>query len=147
MPHIHHRVGIKASPESVYAALTTLEGLAGWWTPQTAGDPGKGGTIEFRFGEWGGPDMHVTEATLARRVEWRVVRGKGQWEGTTISFELEPAGEHTGVRFRHAGFATEEADFAHVSAKWVVFLLSLKAFVERGQGTPFPSEAKIDEHN
>jgi uncharacterized protein YndB with AHSA1/START domain len=32
MANIVHRVGIKASSEAVYAALTTQDGLAGWWT-------------------------------------------------------------------------------------------------------------------
>ena len=33
MVDILHRVGVKSpSPEKVYDALTTVEGLAGWWT-------------------------------------------------------------------------------------------------------------------
>ena len=28
---IHHEVGIKASPEAVYQALTDTKRLAGWW--------------------------------------------------------------------------------------------------------------------
>jgi hypothetical protein len=32
MPDILHRVGIQASAEKVYWALTDEEGLAGWWT-------------------------------------------------------------------------------------------------------------------
>ena len=37
MPDILHRVGIKASPEEVYKALATRDGLAGWWTTNTKG--------------------------------------------------------------------------------------------------------------
>jgi uncharacterized protein YndB with AHSA1/START domain len=36
MFEILHRVGIKASPDKVYRALATPEGLAGWWTTDTA---------------------------------------------------------------------------------------------------------------
>jgi uncharacterized protein YndB with AHSA1/START domain len=32
MANIIHRIGIKASPDKVYRALATIEGLAGWWT-------------------------------------------------------------------------------------------------------------------
>lgn len=32
MAEIIHRVGIKASPDKVFRALSTIEGLAGWWT-------------------------------------------------------------------------------------------------------------------
>lgn len=33
---IIHRIGIKAPAAAVYAAITTLPGLAGWWTRETA---------------------------------------------------------------------------------------------------------------
>lgn len=32
MVNIVHRIGIKASVEKVHDALSTLEGLGGWWT-------------------------------------------------------------------------------------------------------------------
>ena len=41
---ILHRVGIKASPNDAYKALTTREGLAGWWTTDTQGDSEVGGS-------------------------------------------------------------------------------------------------------
>ncbi len=34
MADILHRVGIKSSLDEVYKALTTREGLAGWWTAE-----------------------------------------------------------------------------------------------------------------
>ena len=43
MADIRHRVGIAASREQVYEALATREGLSGWWTRDTAGDPAVGG--------------------------------------------------------------------------------------------------------
>jgi uncharacterized protein YndB with AHSA1/START domain len=47
MTDIMHRVGIKAPPSKVYAALTTIEGVAGWWTRETSGVSKPGGTIDF----------------------------------------------------------------------------------------------------
>ena len=50
MIDIHHRIGITASsPDDVDAALTTLDGLSGWWTTDTTGDPGLGGKISFQL--------------------------------------------------------------------------------------------------
>lgn len=37
MADIIHRVGIKAPVATVYAALSTVEGVAGWWTKHTSG--------------------------------------------------------------------------------------------------------------
>src|SRR5476651_2910867 len=75
MPDILHKVGIKASSlNDVYTALTTLDGLRGWWTTDTQGDSKAGGTIAFRFGG-GGFDMKVLELQPAKRVLWQVVDG------------------------------------------------------------------------
>ena len=50
MPDILHRVGIKSSsPVDAYRALTTIEGLSGWWTQDTQGDSDVGGVVQFRF--------------------------------------------------------------------------------------------------
>ena len=42
MVDILHKVGIK-SPDDAYQALTTLEGLSGWWTNDTQGESKVGG--------------------------------------------------------------------------------------------------------
>ena len=49
MADILHRIGVTKSPEDVYAALTTVDGLAGWWTRDTGGDGSEGGVLTFRF--------------------------------------------------------------------------------------------------
>ena len=56
MVDILHKVGVKSSPDDVYEALTTRDGLAGWWTEDTKGQTDVGGVLEFRF-EQGGFDM------------------------------------------------------------------------------------------
>ena len=70
MPDILHRVGIDAPPERVYEALTTSEGLRGWWVAEAKGDPASGGTIDFGFCR-----MQVLEAVPGERVRWRCVDG------------------------------------------------------------------------
>lgn len=67
MPDILHRVGIKASLDDVYGALTTRESLAAWWTNDTQGESKIGGVLQFRFGA-GGFDMKVLELQPATRV-------------------------------------------------------------------------------
>ena len=89
---ILHKVGVKsASPDQVYEALTTLDGLAGWWTSDTTGDPGLGGVVTFRFTR-GVVDMEVRELDAGKRVRWIVVGGPDEWLGTTVTFELPRGG-------------------------------------------------------
>ena len=144
MVDILHKIGIKSSsPDDVYKALTTLEGLASWWTNNAQGESKVGGVIEFRFGA-GGIDMKVLELTPDQHVLWEVVAGPAEWIGTTVSFDLQQEGDWTLVRFKHQGWK-EPVDFMHhCSTKWAVFLLSLKSLLETGKGAPAPNDIKLD---
>jgi uncharacterized protein YndB with AHSA1/START domain len=141
MVDILHRVGITATPEKVYDALTTIDGLAAWWTTDTSGDPD--GTIQFRFGEVGGFDMKVLDQQPAGRVEWEVVDGPAEWLATTVTFELKQEGEWTIVSFAHAGWREPVEFMNHCSTKWAIFLMSLKSLVETGTGAPHPGDVQI----
>jgi uncharacterized protein YndB with AHSA1/START domain len=147
MPDILHKVGIKSSsPDDVYRALATVDGLSGWWTTTTQGDrpgdPKVGGVLQFRFGA-GGFDMKVLELDPARRVLWQVVVGPDEWIGTTVGFDLKQIDDWTIVLFKHAGWAAPVDFMHHCSTKWAVFLLSLKSLLETGAGSPWPNEIKL----
>lgn len=147
MPDILHRVGIKSSPNVVYKALTSTEGLSGWWTTDTQGEGEVGGVIQFRFEPKGGFDMKVIELDPARRVLWRVVDGPEDWLGTTVGFDLKRDDDFTIILFKHQGWKEPVESMHHCTTKWAVFLMSLKSFVETGKGAPFPNDVKIDNWN
>jgi uncharacterized protein YndB with AHSA1/START domain len=148
MYQINHRIGIKASPEDIYRSLTTDQGLASWWTPDTRGAGNVGSIIKFRFGEHG-PDFLVLELVENKRVRWGHSGNIPEsWMGTEIIFKLTPdkvdSQRQTFVNFRHANWK-ERSDFmAHCNSKWAVFLFSLKAALETGQGSPYPADTPID---
>jgi uncharacterized protein YndB with AHSA1/START domain len=146
MPDILHKVGIRSSsPQDAYKALTTLEGLSGWWTDDTQGDTEVGGVIKFRFGDFGGFDMKVAALDPARRVLWDVLDGPGEWIGTKIHFELRQEGDFTIVLFKHEGWKEPTESMHHCSTKWATFLMSLKSLVETGKGAPYPDDVLIDD--
>jgi uncharacterized protein YndB with AHSA1/START domain len=145
MADILHRVGVKdASPEQVYDALTTLDGLSGWWAEKTSGETGVGGVIEFRFSV-GGFDMKVLELDPGRRVRWEVVDGPQEWIGTTVDWKLRQDGDWTIVLFAHEGWREPVEFMNHCSTKWATFLLSLKQLVETGTGEPDPNDLRISD--
>lgn len=145
MVDILHRVGVaKASATEVYEALTTVDGLAGWWTDQTTGDPEVGGTLEFRFIP-GGFDMEVVELEPARRVRWQVSDGPDEWIGTHVTFDLSDVDGYTIVLFKHEGWEQPGEFMHHCSTKWASYLLSLKQFVETGTGAPAPRDVMISD--
>lgn len=145
MADILHRVGVEnSSPQRVYDALTTLEGLSGWWAEKTTGDTGPGGVIEFRFGP-GGIDMEVDELDPGRLVRWEVVGGPEEWIGTHVQFDLRQDGDWTIVLFRHEGWREPVEFMAHCSTKWATYLVSLKQLLETGRGAPDPRDLLISD--
>jgi uncharacterized protein YndB with AHSA1/START domain len=136
---ILHRIGIESSVDDVYAALTTVDGLAGWWTKDTSA---VGGVLQFRFIP-GGFDMKVVELHPGKRVLWQVVDGPEEWVGTTVRWDLSQEGDYAIVLFAHEGWAQPVEFMYHCSTKWATFLMSLKALVETGQGAPAPDDVRI----
>jgi uncharacterized protein YndB with AHSA1/START domain len=139
-----HRIGIKASVRAVYKALTTNEGLMQWWTNDVSGAGDVGSTIQFRF-NGGGPDFVVTVLTEDKLVRWQHIgNASDAWHGTEISFSLESTPTQVFVNFHHDNWLDSTDFMAHCCTKWAVFLLSLKAFLEEGEGQPFPLDIQID---
>lgn len=146
MVDILHRVGVERStPEAVYRALTTVDGLAGWWTEDTTGGEGVGDVLAFRFPPVGGFDMEVVELRPSERVVWRVVDGPEEWVGTTIEWDLRQDGDWTIVLFGHRGWAEPVEFMHHCSTKWASYLLSLKELTETGTGAPAPRDVRISD--
>lgn len=145
MSGINHQVGIKASLEETYKALTQTEILAKWWTTDTRGSGANvGDTLEFWFNSFC-QKFDVKELQPAKRVVWKSPKGQGadQWEETEISFDLSQNEKQTFIQFRHSKWK-ESTDFqGHCSMRWAVFLLSLKDVLERGKGRPVPYDLEV----
>jgi uncharacterized protein YndB with AHSA1/START domain len=144
MVDILHRIGVTSSPEDVYRALTTIDGLTGWWTRDAEGDAGVGGALRFRF-EAGGFDMSVLETRPAELVLWEVADGPPEWIGTRVRFELKQTDGFTIVLFRHEGWREPVEFMYHCGTKWAVFLMSLKKLIETGRGEPAPDDVRISD--
>jgi uncharacterized protein YndB with AHSA1/START domain len=142
MPDILHRIGISATADQVYQALSTLDGLSRWWIVGTTGDPGVGGTIHFHP-DGGGFAMKVVESTPHERVKWTCVGGPPEWIGTDLTFQLASKEGQVFVLFTHANWKEPVEFMHHCSTKWGTFMLSLKNWVERGEGHPHPYDVKI----
>ena len=145
---IRHRVGIGGPRATVFDALATLPGLASWWTRDVDGDPAVGGQLRFAFG---GPErvvtMEVVEVEPTSLVVWRCVGGPDEWLDTSFRFELSDADGETVLLFVNDGWREPVEFMYHCTTKWGYFLLSLKASLEGGNGTPFPDDLHISSWN
>ncbi len=152
MVDIIHRVGIKAPISKVYAAVSTVEGVAGWWTKQTTGVSKPGDTIDARFlspsgEEIGAMTMEVLALEPDKKVHWRFKKGPAEWIGTDAIFDFYQDGDYTILLFGHRNWREAVEFMAHCSMKWASFMFSLKELVETGRGKPSPNDIKIDNWN
>ena len=152
MADITHRIGIKSSAQNVYKALSTIDGLAGWWTDDVSGSSEIGGKIQFTFKSLKGDVlgqmvMQVTALEPNKKVHWRCLEGPAEWIGTDITFDLTQQDEYTILIFGHRNWREVVEFTGHCSMKWAVFMLSLRDLVLTGKGKPSPNDIKIDNWN
>lgn len=148
MVDIIHRVSIKAPLAKVYAALSTVEGVAGWWTKETSGASKPGGAVQVVFrsaagDEIGKMELEVVKLAPNEGVHWRFKSGPPEWVGTDVTFSLSQAGDDTVLLFGHRNWREAVELTAHCSMKWATFLLSLREYVETGTGKPYPLDIAV----
>lgn len=144
MYHIMHRVVIEATPAEVFNALTTSNGLSAWWT-RAETEPQVGGKARFSFGPNGEhlALMQITDLKPNELVAWDCI--EGPWVNTeSFIFKLSEDERGCSLQFANMGWAEMDAFYQHCNCKWGLFLgLSLKSYLETGQGYPSPKEPQI----
>ncbi|MBW8486964.1 metalloregulator ArsR/SmtB family transcription factor [Actinomadura parmotrematis] len=131
------RLVLRAPAERIHAAVTTLDGLRGWWTRDTTGGTAPGDELRFAFEGYGSTVVRVEE-DAPDRVRWTSVGGDAhpEWNGTSIVFEIEDGL----LRFTHAGLRPGLDCYDACRAGWDQFLRSLADYAETGTGAPFGAQ-------
>ena len=134
-------LGVRSDRDSLYRALTSSEGLAAFWTPDSTAEPRVGAEARFGFAAAPVPlRMRVTELAPSSRVAWTCLGDFPDWAGTTASWDLTPGSDAgtTTVLFKHLGFpeSQPEAEFGSVAYTWATVLGALKAYAESGVAAP-----------
>jgi uncharacterized protein YndB with AHSA1/START domain len=135
-------VDIAAPRERVLAALTTLDGLEGWWTPEVTGSPAAGGELTFTFDDRRQDISMRVERADSGSVVWTCLGYPKfpEWAGTTLAFELRGEGDTTHLEFHHFGLTPTCDCYGLCSRGWDHYLASIKAYVETGTGNPWGSD-------
>ncbi len=135
--HLYH---IDAPKDKVFNAISTIEGLANWWTVQTNGIASLGGEIQFDFGEIKGPKMKVIESMPGKEIVWECIDSQHGWVGNTFTFLLDENDGKTRVRFSHDGFPAQDDFYAICNFSWGRYMESLRQYCQTGKGEAFGSE-------
>lgn len=138
---------IAAPAAVVYGALTTQEGIEGWWTTNCTVSGGVGGAVMVRFDE-SFKVFRIEKLTPSAEVRWRCIDARLQvpghpmrpdeWVETTINYSLKEEGPGTTLlTVEHIGLGPQLDCYELCCAGWRDFLLSLKQLCETGTGSPF----------
>lgn len=149
MNHYQQSLVVEANPAAVYAALTTAEGLRGWWTQDCDVQTKLGGSIKLRFGP-NHKEMRIERLEPGREVRWlctgaHIAVGelthRDEWVGTQLVFHLTPQDNgRTRLDFEHIGLLPALECYDLCSDGWRHFLGSLQQFAKTGRGTPYELE-------
>lgn len=164
-------IDIEAPPQDVWRALTEAEELVRWFPLQARVEPGKGGTMEWSWGEhwrwetridaWEPPRLLRLVQEDSRPYD---AHGRPLPEGQTeparllVEFTLESRGGKTLLRLVHSGFgrgASWDDEFDGIQMGWQFELRSLRHYLRLHRGrdrhvawahvtTPLPHEAVWD---
>src|SRR5690349_15235665 len=125
MADILHDFTIAASPEPIFEAISTPQGLDAWWTLH----------CEIRGADYAldfGPGYHwraqVAHCRAPLHIGWTFMVADEDWTGTDLSFALEPTEQGTAVRFAHTGWLEANAHYRISSYCWAMYLRLLKRF-------------------
>ena len=84
MADIYLDFPIKSSPERVFEAISSPEGVSVWWSLSTKGIPDIGSIYELNFG----PGYLWTAKVVACRApsvfEWQLLEADEDWVGTKV---------------------------------------------------------------
>lgn len=152
MKHYRNHMELNAAANAVYAAITTREGIRGWWTQDCEVGDGVGASITVRFGRTF-KVMVIKRADPGREVRWLcvdsylfvpgVIDRKDEWKNHEIVFRLsEPTPGQTVLDFEHIGLEPSVTCYQVCTGGWDQFLASLKAYAETSQGQPFEANTR-----
>lgn len=128
-------VDIDAPAIAVRDALTTQNGIVGWWTTDAMVPGAVGDVMALGFPD--APERFNLRVDPADddRVRWTSVGPfPPHWTGTEISWTImgNPDGSGSRVFFEHTGFGAADPMLGHTAFTWANLMNSLKAYCETG---------------
>lgn len=142
MTDIRHEITTKSSTNDVFTALTSAEGLRGWWSRDSDIGQGVGAEHELRFAK---EDRNVAMRFRVEALEpgtlvrWQCTdNGNPIWVGTTLEWRVRPTTEGSTVVFEHRGFSQADGPpYAMTVEGWKHFTSSLQRYLDTGAGEPW----------
>lgn len=136
MHDIDHEIKIRTTPQQVFDALSTHEGVSSSQTPHVEGTGAVGSQWRFAFTRRAEFDWEVVESEPPSRIVWRCTKGPGDSVGTTATFLISPSNDRTLLELRHSGWPGTHRNFRKCNTIWAVLLHQIQQYVQTGSPAP-----------
>ena len=143
MADILHDFPIRATPDTVFTAISTPASLDAWWTLSSAGTPAMGEPYDLSFGPGYDWTAVVSRCVPAVEFQLEMAQADQDWLGSRVTFSL--SSKKTGVttvRFQHTGWPHINEHYRISCFCWAMYLRLLKRYVETGEVVPY--EDRLD---
>lgn len=131
MPNLQHFIPVEAPPRKVFDALTTQQGLRGWWTADSKAEPKVGSVAEFGFDERSLVfRMRIDELEPGKRVKWSCVGDNEEWKGTELEWTISKANGGSKLTLEHRDWRDVTEFCMSCNSTWGTLLYRLKDFIE-----------------
>ena len=133
---IVHEIEVPGTPEQVWQAIATGQGITGWFVPTTV-EERAGGTLELDFGP--GMGTSTGEVSVWEPPTRFVHMGSGA-AGTPLAYEWQVEARSGGtcvVRLVTSGFLSEtdwQTEYDATSEGWKLFLTNLRLYLTHFAG-------------
>jgi hypothetical protein len=136
---ISKAVDIRVSPDALYQAISTADGLRGWWCNNIMED-GSEGVLQLSFkGGAHSARIRFDKGKAPSRAEWDVLehRPLSEWNGTKLVFDIEKEDpKDSKLRFQHVGLNPDCECYGACNNAWSYLMESIKDYLENGKGGP-----------
>ena len=133
---------VDASPDDVWAALTTVEGLKQWFVVDARIDPKIGGALWISWGPGSEGEAPIHAWEPGRHFGWTENYGddaEGRPIRVVVDFEIEGGDGGTTLRLVQSGFSADaqwDEMYDALVDGWTYFLFNLAHYLGRHAGTP-----------
>lgn len=131
MHEIVHELTIAAAPETIFAAVTTHDGLSAWWSKDATAAAAIDEVARIPLDDGTELALRVDLVEAPELIHWQCVDGPREWVGTSIALRIEGDGEAGSViRFWHGGWPYADGVMPRCSFEWAMRLDRLRRHVE-----------------
>ncbi|QQE13036.1 SRPBCC domain-containing protein [Planctomycetota bacterium] len=144
MPKIIHQIGVVANVNEVYDAVGEAEAYSRWWSAKSYGECKVGGELTLEFPGYATHVWKFVEMKENELVVLKNLSGPEPWRGSELRFELKEGSGQVWLKLIHTVCDDlSEDEVLYFNTKWPTFLVSMKMYLEQGEGRPYPGDVQI----